>query len=432
MKASISIVALALSAGMCFAQQADEKAIERMYEHYQQLQGCSVSFGVSVTTDDPMMAAFVDSMNRSSPGYVFKPNRFAFWENEKPKAEGMPMMPTTLIYSDGSTVISAVPSLDAYATDDAPEDFNVLLDDLTAKLRQGWQMVPGGNFVLALMSPDPKAAFESQLQDIRYDGLVGEGDGAYHAYSTVDSTVDSEEGTKMEMRIAATGEPWLVAFKPDLAGSGAPAGFEVLLAFEDWTALSAVPTEGKLTIQDGWEEVEDISEVIIGAMQGGPAGMQDEPAPEMEVAGGTGAEGDNAPVFSLPLLQSEGEFSLASHLGKVVVLDFWATWCPPCVRGLPVISGVTADLADRGVVFAAVNIMEDPETVAEFMKTKDWDFAVPLDSDGAVANQFGVSGIPHSVIIDKKGVIRHVHVGFGNADETEKKLRAELEALIAE
>ncbi len=428
MKAPISIVALALSAGVCFAQQADENAIQRMYEHYQQLEGCSVNFGVSVTTDDPMMAAFVDSMNRSSPGYVFKPNRFAFWEGEKPKDTGMPMMPTPLIYSDGSTVTSAVPSLNAYATDDAPEDFGALLDDLTAGMRQGWQMVPGGNFVLALMSPDPKAAFESQIQDITYDGLVGEGDGAYHAYTTM----DSEDGTKMEMRIAATGEPWLVGFKPDLTGSGAPEGFEVLLAFADWTPLTDVPEEGKITIQDGWEEVEMISEAIMLSMQGGPAGMADEPEPaEMEVAGGAG-EDDKAPAFSLPMLQSEGEFSLEAHRGKVVVLDFWATWCPPCVRGLPVISGVTAELADQGVVFAAVNLMEDPDTVAEFMKKKDWNFAVPLDSDGAVANQFGVSGIPHSVIIDKKGVIRHVHVGFGNADETEKKLRAELEALIAE
>ncbi len=429
MKAPISIVAFVLTAGACFAQQADENAIERMYEHYQQLQGCSVNFGVSVKTNDPMMAAFVDSMNHSSPGYVFKPNRFAFWENEEPKAEGMPMMPTPLIYSDGSTVTSAVPSLDTYATDDAPEDFGVLLDDMTAGLRQGWQMVPGGNFVLALMSPDPKAAFESQLQDITYDGLVGEGDTAYHAYTTL----DSEDGTKMEMRIAATGEPWLVGFKPDLAGSGAPAGLEVLLAFADWTPLTDVPDDGKITVQDDWEEVEMISEAIMLAMQGGPAGMEAEPEPAaIEVAGGTGAEGDNAPVFSLPLLQSEGEFSLAAHRGKVVVLDFWATWCPPCIRGLPVISGVTADLADRGVVFAAVNLMEDPETVAKFMKKKGWDFAVPLDSDGAIANQFGVSGIPHSVIIDKKGVIRHVHVGFGNASEAEKNLRAELEALIAE
>ncbi|MFG0258977.1 MAG: redoxin family protein [Phycisphaerales bacterium JB041] len=424
MKAPISIVALALSAGACLAQQADEKAIERMYEHYQQLQGCSVSLGVNVKTDDPMMAAFVESMNRKSPGYAVKPNRFAFWENEEGAADGMPMMPTPSIYSDGTTVTSAVASLGVYATDEAEEDFGALLEDMTAGMRQGWQLVPGGNFVLALMAPDPKSVFESQLQGITYEGVFGEGEGAYHAYSTM----DPEEGTKMEMRIAATGEPWLMGFKPDLSGSGAPEGFEVLLAFDDWTALSEAPAEGKITIDKEWEEVEMISEAIMVSMQGGPAGMQAEPEPTPAGAG----EGDEAPVFALPMLQSEGEFALASHRGKVVVLDFWATWCPPCVKGLPVVSSVTADLADKGVVFAAVNLMEDAETVSAFMKKKGWDFAVPMDADGAVAQQFGVSGIPHSVIIDKKGVVRHVHVGFGDAAETEKKLRVELEALIAE
>lgn len=423
MKAPISIVAFALSAGACFAQQADEKAIERMYEHYQQLQGCSVNLGVSVKTDDPMMAAFVESMNRKSPGYAIKPNRFAFWENDAPEDNGMPMMPTPSIYSDGTTVTSAVASLGVYATDEAEEDFGVLLEDMTAGMRQGWQLVPGGNFVLALMAPDPKAAFESQLQDIRYDGVFGEGESAYHAYTTV----DPEEGTKMEMRIAAAGTPWLIGFKPDLSGSGAPAGFEVLLAFNDWTALSDAPAEGKITVDKEWDEVEMISEAIMLSLQGGE-GMEAEPEPATTGAG----EGDEAPAFALPMLQSEGEFSLASHRGKVVVLDFWATWCPPCVKGLPVVSGVTADLADKGVVFAAVNLMEDAQTVSAFMKKKGWDFAVPMDAEGTVAEQFGVSGIPHSVIIDKQGIVRHVHIGFGNAAETEKKLREELEALIAE
>jgi thiol-disulfide isomerase/thioredoxin len=426
-KAPISIVALALSAGACFAQQADEKAIERMYEHYQSLQGVSVNLGVQVKTDDPMMAAFVESMNRKSPGYAVKPNLFAFWESDQPAAEGIPMMPTPLIYSDGKTVTSAVPSLESYATDDAEKDFAVLLEDTAAGMRQGWQLVPGGNFVLALMAPDPKAAFESQLQDIRYDGVFGEGDKAYHAYTTM----DPEEGTEMQMRIAATGEPWLVGFRPDLSGSGTPAGFEVLLAFSDWTPLTGAPADGKITIQDDWEEVEMISEAIMQGMQGGQGGQGGmEAEPEMEMTGA--GEGSEAPTFSLPMLQSEGEFSLASHRGKVVVLDFWATWCPPCVKGLPVVSSVTADLADKGVVFAAVNLREDTETISAFMDKKGWDFAVPLDSKGDIANQYGVTGIPHSVIIDKKGIVRHVHIGFGDAAETEKQLRRELEALIAE
>ena len=142
--------------------------------------------------------------------------------------------------------------------------------------------------------------------------------------------------------------------------------------------------------------------------------------------------GDAAPAFTLPRLGSEDSFTLADHKGKVVVLDFWATWCPPCVKGLPVVSRVTASYADQGVVFAAVNLQEDAEHVAEFMEKKDWAFDVALDAKGDAAGLYGVSSIPHSVIIDKQGVIRFVHIGFGGAKEYEKQMKKELEELLAE
>lgn len=427
MKAPISIVALALSAGVCFAQQADENAINRMYEHYQSLSGCSVSLGMHLKTDDPQMAPFIESMNKGSTShaYAVKPNLFAFWQDET-AGHDMPMLPMPAIYSDGETTVSLVSSVEMYVQDDAEADFGALVKDTEAGIRQGWQVVPGGNFLLALMSPDPKAALESQLVDITYEGVFGEGDKAYHAYSSADAT----EGTKLEMRIAATGEPWLVGFKPDLAGSGAPAGLEVVLAFSDWEKLTEAPEDGKIVVEDGWEEVDTISEAIMKSMPGGGGRANTQAEPEPASAGVQ--EGQPAPDFSLAILGSEGEFSLAAQRGNVVVLDFWATWCPPCVQGLPVVSKVTADLADKGVVFAAVNIMEDPKTVSTFMKNKKWDFTVALDESGSVGDTYGASAIPYTIIIDKKGVVRNVHVGFAGAEQTERDLRHELETLIAE
>ena len=426
MSTRLCIVALAVSAGACLAQEADSTALDRMIEHYQHLRGCTVSIGIEMHAEDPMMAAMVAAMNQSTPGYAVKPNLFAFWDDSEEEAGPMGMsMPKPAIHSDGKQITAAIDAFGVYSVMDAPATFADMLADPEAGLKQGWQMVPGSNFLFALMSPDPREALGGQLDEIEYVGLVGEGEDAYHAFTTV----ETEEGTPLEMRIAATGEPWLLAFKPDLSDSGAPEGLEVLLTFTNWAAVSEAPADGVVTLKDEWKKVDDLGGALaenmgMGMDPGGDEGDVDAP--------GAVGEGDAAPQFALPRLGSEAEFSLAEHKGKVVVLDFWATWCGPCVKGLPVVSGVTAAYADRGVVFTAVNLEEDPEHVAEFMGKKNWKFDVALDADGGVSTLYGVSGIPHSIIIDKKGVVRHVHIGFGGADEYEKQLRKELEELIAE
>ncbi len=435
MNTRISIVALAALAGSCFAQTADSETLDKMIAHYEQLTGCTVSIGIEMKSDDPMMAAMISTRNKSTPGYAVKPNLFAFWKDAQAPAGPMGMeMPNTAIYSDGEQVVSTVSSLSIYSEHDAPTDFGALLDDPDAGLAQGWDMIPGANFLFALMSPDPRESLIEQISEIEYAGLVGEGEDSYHAFTTVD-----EDGTPLEMRIAATGEPWLLGFKPDLSNTGAPEGLEVLLTFKDWNAITATPAEGTITVDPEWEKVDDIGVALFGDMEMdmGQEGMDDD-APRGRMVEDTADApasvevGDAAPAFTLPRLGSEDSFTLADYKGKVVVLDFWATWCGPCVKGLPVVSSVTASYAEKGVVFAAVNLQEDPEHVAKFMSKKDWSFDVALDSDGAISNLYGVSGIPHSVVIDKKGVIRYVTIGFGGAKQYEKNLRKELDELIAE
>ena len=160
----------------------------------------------------------------------------------------------------------------------------------------------------------------------------------------------------------------------------------------------------------------------------GPWMVQDE-APEPQAPPKALGGGDAAANFSLQTLDGDS-FTLAENRGKVVVVDFWATWCGPCVAGLPVVTKVMRDYADKGVVFVAVNLRESPEKVSAFMDKKNWNFTVALDSDGSIANKYGVTGIPHSVIIDQKGNIHSTHTGFGGAKETDKMLRKELDGLI--
>ncbi len=104
---------------------------------------------------------------------------------------------------------------------------------------------------------------------------------------------------------------------------------------------------------------------------------------------------------------------LKEHLGKdVMMLDFFATWCAPCVAALPEVSGVAKKYADRGLVFYAVNVGEDAATVKQFLESKGLDVPVAMDGSTTAAEQYGVRGIPQTVLIGKDGTVQAVHIGF--------------------
>lgn len=121
--------------------------------------------------------------------------------------------------------------------------------------------------------------------------------------------------------------------------------------------------------------------------------------------------GKAAPAFKLPRMEG-GEFDLAAHTTRnVVVLDFWATWCPPCRKALPIVAEVTAQFKDRGVIFVAVNQGEAKETIAAFLKDQKIQCPVVLDAENITAGLYNVASIPHCVIIDRQGIVRNVHIG---------------------
>lgn len=138
--------------------------------------------------------------------------------------------------------------------------------------------------------------------------------------------------------------------------------------------------------------------------------------------------GQEAPAFELELLGG-GTAKLEDHRNRdIVMVDFWATWCGPCVREMPVLAEVAAEYRGKGVVFYAVNQGEEPETVQEFLDKSKLDIAVPLDTESAVADSYGVEGIPTLVLIDKKGTVAAVHVGYH--PQIGEILRQELDALL--
>lgn len=175
----------------------------------------------------------------------------------------------------------------------------------------------------------------------------------------------------------------------------------------------------------------DIPEPPAGASEGG-AGDNTLAADSMnEDRPGPGAA---AELFELALLGG-GDFTLKENLGSIVVLDFWATWCGPCVRAIPAYQEALNGFDPEKVRFVGINQAEAAAEVASFMEGRGWEFAVAMDSDGAVADRYGVTGIPHTVVVDSEGKIAWVHTGFapGGAAELkrvidgllEKKERAE-------
>jgi thiol-disulfide isomerase/thioredoxin len=131
------------------------------------------------------------------------------------------------------------------------------------------------------------------------------------------------------------------------------------------------------------------------------------------------AVGDEAPDFELKTFDG-GTVKLSSLRGQVVVLDFWATWCGPCKRGLPVLNEVVKWAASEGlpVKFFGVNAWEQGEPAAKLTGAKQyWDgqnfaFQSLFDGDDSVVGKYGVTGIPTSFIIGRDGKVEVVHQGF--------------------
>ena len=121
--------------------------------------------------------------------------------------------------------------------------------------------------------------------------------------------------------------------------------------------------------------------------------------------------GKTAPDFELPMLDGT-TFRLSDHQDKIVVLDFWATWCGPCVMALPDYIAATSKFEESKVIFVAVNLQESSDEIRTFLSDKQLSPRVALDRSSAVAPTFQVSGIPHTVILGLGNIIEDVHIGY--------------------
>jgi cytochrome c biogenesis protein CcmG/thiol:disulfide interchange protein DsbE len=134
------------------------------------------------------------------------------------------------------------------------------------------------------------------------------------------------------------------------------------------------------------------------------------------------------PDFAGDSVNGKGKVALASLKGKVVIVDFWATWCQPCKKSFPKLEELRVKYGASG--FEVVGVSEDDEGngVGDFGAANGAKFALLWDKDKSIANKWHPPTMPSTFIVDKKGVVRFVHMGYHDGEE--KEIEAELKTLL--
>lgn len=137
---------------------------------------------------------------------------------------------------------------------------------------------------------------------------------------------------------------------------------------------------------------------------------------------------DQAPGFKLPVLHSDSSISLSDYRGKIVYVDFWASWCGPCRKSLPLLSDMRDRLKDAGdFEILAINLDAKTEDAERFLKEFPVTYPVLLDPKGTTSQKYDLVGMPTSYLIDQSGDIVSTHQGFRAGDI--EKIEAEIALL---
>lgn len=140
-----------------------------------------------------------------------------------------------------------------------------------------------------------------------------------------------------------------------------------------------------------------------------------------------------APAFRLPLLDNSAELSLQEQRGKVIYLDFWASWCGPCRTSLPLLNTLRTELRQQGVTdfeILAINLDDDAADGLAFLQEFPVAYPTLHDASGNIAQAYDLRGMPTSYLIDRQGRLRGTHQGFKPADMD--GIRSAIEQLLQE
>lgn len=137
-----------------------------------------------------------------------------------------------------------------------------------------------------------------------------------------------------------------------------------------------------------------------------------------------------AEAIELTELEGSPVTTMQQLQGKVVLVDFWASWCAPCRKSFPWLNTMQQQYAEAGLLILAVNEDTERAEANRFLQHVPATFAVLYDQAGALAEQYQLPGMPSSFLIDKKGEVRYRHIGFKQADTS--AYEAKIRQLLAE
>ena len=140
--------------------------------------------------------------------------------------------------------------------------------------------------------------------------------------------------------------------------------------------------------------------------------------------------GDTVPSFKARTIDGTKSIAVDDYRGKVVLIDFWASWCPPCLKSLPKYNELRREIGTSDFEIVAVNVDENTEDAKKFLAKHPVSYPIAKDPKGVLPGVFGVKAMPTSYLVDKNGVVKYVHAAFKEGDI--EKLRAQIEKLIAE
>lgn len=307
------------------------------------------------------------------------------------------------VVSDGKQIFVYIPMFKKYTVEEAPATLNEMFSE-------GAGSMLSSVFASTFMLDDPYGEMMSGVTSGSYvDTEEIDGAPCHHLKYT-------QEEFDWEMWVDAGERPLVRRVVPDyakrIAESGMPGmKMSFVVNYTQWEINPEIPDSAfTFTAPEGAEKVDSF---FGEAGEEGPHPLLGKPAPE----------------FSLPLLDG-GKMELASHKDKeIVILDFWATWCGPCRRAMPILVEVARQYAEKGVRFYAVNQQEGADEIKAFLQELKLECTVALDADGKIGELYGAEGIPQTVIIDKKGKVQSVHVGF--LPGLKSILTGELDELLA-